>query len=54
MVVLKIVGIFVLWLGIAMYPVAEEEATPETWNTVFQNLLDSFPIILGVLLLIFS
>lgn len=51
MVVGKIVGMFILWVGVAMYPLADDDDTPQAWHKFFQNLLDSFPIIIGALLL---
>lgn len=51
MVVGKIIGMLILWVGIAMYPLAEEDATPQNWHKFLQNLLDSFPIMIGALLM---
>ena len=50
MVVGKIIGMFILWVGVAIYPLADEDATPQNWHKFLQNLLDSFPIMIGVLL----
>lgn len=51
MVVGKIVGMFILWVGVAMYPLANEDATQQAWRKFFRNLLDSFPIMIGALLM---
>ena len=51
MVVGKIVGMFILWVGVAMYPLADDDATPQAWHKFLRNLLDSFPIMIGVLLM---
>lgn len=51
MVAGKIIGIFILWVGIAMYPLADEDATWQTWHKFLQNLGDAFPIMIGALLL---
>lgn len=51
MVIGKIVGMFILWVGVAMYPLADEEDTPEAWHKFLQNLMHSFPIMIGALLM---
>lgn len=47
----KIVGALILWVGVAIYPLAEDDFTPQTWRKIFQNLLDSTPIMIGALLI---
>ena len=47
----KIIGMLILWIGVAMYPLANEDDTPQAWHKFFQNLCDSFPIMIGALLL---
>ena len=51
MVVGKIVGMFILWVGVAIYPLAEDNNTSQTWHKFLQNLLDSTPIMIGALLM---
>lgn len=51
MVVGKIVGMFILWVGVAVYPLAEDDPTPRTLHKFLQNLLDSTPIMIGALLM---
>ena len=51
MVAGKIIGMLILWIGVAMYPLADEDATTQAWHKFFRNLLDSFPIMIGALLL---
>ena len=50
MVVGKIIGMLILWVGVAMYPLANDDA-PQTWHKFLQNLLDSTPIMIGALLM---
>ena len=47
----KIIGMLILWIAVAMYPLANEDDTPEAWHKFFHNLCDSFPIMIGALLL---
>ena len=47
----KIIGLFILWIGVAIYPLADDNSTPQTWHKFFQNLLDSTPIMFGALLM---
>jgi len=51
MVVGKMVGLLILWFGVALYPLADDDDTPRTWHKFLQNLLDSTPIIIGALLM---
>ena len=51
MVIGKIIGMLVLWIGVALYPLADEDDTPQSRHKFFQNLCDSFPIMIGALLL---
>lgn len=51
MVVGKIIGLLILWIGVAMYPLADEDATPQAWHKFLRNLLDSVPIVLGALIM---
>ena len=51
MVVGKIIGTLILWVGVAVYPLAEDNFTPQTWHKFLQNLLDSTPIMIGALLM---
>ena len=47
----KIIGLLILWIGVAMYPLADEDATPQAWHKFLRNLLDSFPIMIGALIM---
>ena len=51
MVVGKIIGLLILWVGVAMYPLADDDDAPQTWHIFLQNLLDSVPIVLGALIM---
>ena len=51
MAVDKIIGTLILWVGIAIYPLADDDFTPQTWSKFFQNLLYSTPIMIGALLI---
>lgn len=51
MVVGKMVGLLILWVGVALYPLADEDDTPQTWHKFLQNLLNSVPIMIGALLM---
>ena len=51
MVVGKMIGLLILWVGVAMYPLADDDDTPRTWHKFLQNLLDSVPIMIGALLM---
>ena len=51
MVVGKIVGMLILWVGVAMYPLVDDDDVPRTWHKFLQNLLDSTPIMIGALLM---
>ncbi len=51
MVVGKIIGLIILWVGVAMCPLADDDDAPQTWHKFLQNLLDSVPIIIGALLM---
>lgn len=47
----KIVGSLILWVGVAIYPLADDDNTPQVWHKFLQNLLDSTPIMIGALLI---
>ena len=51
MIVGKIVGSLILWIGVAMYPLADDDNIPQVWHKFLQNLLDSTPIMIGALLI---
>lgn len=51
MVIGKMVGLLILWVGIAMYPLADDDDAPQTWHKFLQNLLNSVPIVLGALIM---
>ena len=51
MVVGKMIGLLILWVGVALYPLADDDDVPQTWHKFLQNLLDSVPIVLGALIM---